>query len=326
MQGFFMKKRFLLIALTTLFCQSLRAEDLLVNTRDAFISPSIEKTSKTTHKIIYMISTARSLSTVFARYMAGRGDFRVYNEPAFPPFLQKNAETYPMFVPYFKEGTLQTTHAEVQENLLHQAILQNIFIKEMPFLAQSFLQDNLTFIQNPQVQFVFLIRNPHDVLISFNKCWPLSQKEANIQEPALDYELLYNLYAMITKHTTKKPYIIISENICSETSTTIQNFCTATNIPFDPSQLSWNDAGDNFNVSIWEEAKKADPVKHWHENALRSTGFQQVKSSKRKLDEYKIPTFEEIENSEGRSLALTLYTKNFPFYKKFLEEAMTIKA
>jgi len=318
-----MKKKFLLlVTLFTLFNHFLNTEN--PTTPNIFL-PTSEKT-KQSHKIIYMISTARSLSTVFARYMAARGDFSVFNEPAFPPFLANHSEAYKLFIPTFKEETLQTTYADINAKILQKAASQNIFIKEMPFLAKDFLLNNSTLIKNPDIHFVFLIRNPHEVLLSFNKCWPISQNEVSVQAEAVDYKVLFNLYTHIEQHATKKPYIIISEDICSNPAKTIQDFCTVTDIPFDTSKLEWRDLGDNFDITAWNEDKKAAPVKHWHENAIRSTGFKKHISSQKKCDRDGNPTFEEIEDSEVRCLVMNLYARNLPFYKKFLEEAEKTKS
>ena len=270
------------------------------------------------HKIIFMISPPRSLTSAFARMMQARGDFSVYDEPSVLAFnLLHAADRGTFFLDWFKPEAPKT-YVEFKNIIFNDLKKTNVFIKEMTFSVKDFLTKDIEFIKDPRIHFVFLIRNPHDALISVYKKLPISQQNLGFALPVISYESCFQIYEHLKQHATHKPYIVLTEKLYSEPEKTIQDFSATMHIPFIPSSLKWESLGETFNGASWHEYKKEDQMYHWHDNAIRSTGFQ--KPNVYALDPHGVPTFQEITEPDGKILCMQIYKENMKFYKKFLAE------
>ena len=118
------------------------------------------------HKIVYLISPPRSLSTAFLRMIQTRGDFLILHEPTMAAYCN-------VFSKEFGEKTYKKdapkTFQEVEEKILKAADNCPVFVKEMSVSSREFFSDQPHFIENVHVRFVFLIRNPHGMMISHYK-------------------------------------------------------------------------------------------------------------------------------------------------------------
>lgn len=263
------------------------------------------------HKIVYLISPPRSLSVSLSRMFHARGDFDVYIEPSMLSYVHHSRNDYAL--PWFDQHSF-TDFGQVKKELLAASDKMNVFVKEMSFSLEPFLLNDKELLQNEQVHFVFLARNPHHSAISFfNK-----DKE---QFPAfvhlLGYESLYNIAKKVEAEAKNKPLFILTEDLYTNPEGTIQSLCSSLGIPYKPEALHWEgEATPDTLGPLWHEYKVPDRAVLWHGEAFQSSGFGKPKQYA--LDADGNPTFEEIEDPDDRAFVVSSYLYNLHFYNLLL--------
>lgn len=262
------------------------------------------------NKIIVMISPPRTLSTAFMRMMQARGDFEIYHEITANPYNLIHYKEYT--ADWFREDAPKT-YEEAKSRWLEGAVRKNVFIKEMSFYLHDFLMDDLKFIKKPNVQFVFLLRDPHSVILSF------AMKDGMIGKDhshLIGFQPIYELFEKIQLHAVHPPLILFSEKLSEHPREVVEAYCNFLKIPFIESALAWENLGENFTgVEEWHETKKLKYTKIWHGDAIRSTGFSPLRHYE--VDENNRPTFSEIKNPELRNACFEAYELHLPYYQKF---------
>lgn len=156
-----------------------------------------------THKIVYFVSPPRSLSTAFLRMIQARGDFFIMHEPS---MVSCNLLSHSTTVQSWCRPEALQSFCEVKKTILQHAQRQNVFVKKMALAVRAFQLDDFELMQNPNVQFVFLVRNPHHAALSLYK---KSMKTFDIMGPRfseiLGYKALYEVFMAAKKHATWKP-------------------------------------------------------------------------------------------------------------------------
>jgi hypothetical protein len=264
--------------------------------------------------IIYCVSTPRSLSTAFLRMMESRGDFAIFHEPTvrlytdvYYPDLTQN---------WFLVDKEFEQYGDVTDAILAAAQTSNVFIKDMHFSSLHYCMGDNRLLLDEQCQFIFLIRDPHDCLISYYKKLP----DISTMQQVMSFKILYDLYQLITTHNPNKVIILKSEDIAADAEDTIRNLCQQLSIPFFAHSLQWDDLGEAFDgVSQWHETKEQKITHHWHSDAIHSTQF--TTCSHYEVDAHGSPTFSEIKNEEDRLTYIKAYEENMMYYKKLLSIA-----
>jgi hypothetical protein len=260
------------------------------------------------HKVIYSISTPRSCSTAFARMMEARGDCFVIHEPS---MIAHELRFFPrqQVINSYAPGTPRS-FKEVKEQIFKHLKKSHVLAKEISYAVRDFLFDNLDFVGNPVVYFVFLIRNPHHALISFYK-----KKEQQFNGNPLGYKQLYELLLFIKANGYNQPAIIFAEDMYEHPEEVAVQMCHILDIPFTEECLHWeNLEGKAFNKENWQETKRdAGTLKHWHDIALKSTGF--IKPSEYEVDEFGNPTFSEVTDEKAREVCKRVYEEELFYYQ-----------
>ncbi|HUD01027.1 MAG TPA: hypothetical protein VMR37_01755 [Rhabdochlamydiaceae bacterium] len=265
------------------------------------------------HKVVYLISPPRSMSVAFTRMMQARGDFEIYHEPSQYAY---DKIYYPELTAGWFRGEAIPTFEQVKSELLTKAEQKNVFAKEVSFAVEEFLLNNLTFVQNPAVQFVFLIRNPHHTAISFYYKLGVWPEELNF---LIGYKAEYEIFQFVKKHAVNKPFILMTEDLYNRPEETIKAFCERLEMPFLPESMHWSDLSADFTgEQEWHELKVPNITHHWHGDAIRSTGFSKPRPYE--VDEQNKPTFSEIKNENHRLLIQQAYLENLPYYEKLMSE------
>lgn len=264
----------------------------------------------TAYKIIYLISPPRSMSVAFLRMMDARGDFTVLHEPTVRPYDNIH---YPELTKDWWNTTAFNTFDEVEEHILQKSKNTNVFVKEMTFSSAEFLQ-RTGMLKQPNVHTIFLLRNPHHVVISFyNKCNAIPNEYSRL----IGYKETYELFKYALVHGSHKPIILRTEDLYTQPKKTVRAICKALDIAFKPESLHWQDLGPGFSGEHeWREIKRTDLFQYWHGDAIKSTGFSKPRSYN--VDEQGNPTFEEIANQEHRNACIDAYEKNLSWYTKLL--------
>jgi hypothetical protein len=235
-----------------------------------------------------------------------RGDFKIYHEPTLTLYHKANNLTFSH--DWFREGTFQS-FKEIKETIAKEN--SNVFIKEMSFLLKDFLDEEL--IKNPNVYFVFLLRNPHHTTIS------LYNKIGSIVEDfhtAIGYKAAYEIFQKIAQNGSRKPLILFSEELASEPENVVKTFCDYVKIPFEEKALSWQSLGKDFNGhEEWHESKRTDLTQHWHGDAIQSSQFNPLRTYD--IDDLGNPTFSEVKDLNDRKECEKVYLDSLPYYLFF---------
>ncbi len=274
------------------------------------------------HKILYLISTPRSLSTIFLRAMHARDDMSIFNEPLVPVWYgdahavkQWYGAVYGVDMEEWCRSGVPRTSKEVVDRLLAESELHPVFVKEQSFMVQNLLKEDDRIFNDPGITFAMLLRNPHHSIISFYKKW--GQLVDNFSE-IVGYRGCYELYHEIKKKTDKAPVIVIAEEMYTNTADAMQLFCKNVGIPFLREALQWQSLGTAFDgVAEWHEVKVYERTHYWHGDAILSTGFQ--KPRQYEVDAEGNPTFSEIANLDDRERCKEVYRENMYYYQRILE-------
>lgn len=281
------------------------------------------------YKKVILISTPRSLSTVFLRMMEARGDFKVFNEPGMAAFHRQKHQTKPLESVFSLQAP--STYAEVYDILNTELKNSNVFIKEMHFAAKAYLTDE-SFISSPECFVIFLVRNPHHAAISnfkklctatgnAEKVWYVKREFPDY----MSYASLYELYDEIQRKSMHKPYVILAEELAQNPEQVLTDMCAYLDIPMKQECLTWNKLDTTFSTQEhWHDSKHSKGSWIWHDRAMQSDSFGTLPSYA--VDAKGEPTFEEIKDPELRGAHKWEYLNNLMYYKKFCDIVQEQKA
>ncbi len=271
-----------------------------------------QTSQKLTNKIIFLISTSRSNSTIFLRMMHNRGDMDVFMEPGFcmrfmgPEFRivdnnNNKINNFDDLISYVED--LSTT--------------RNVFIKELSIAAKDYLTPDSSLLSNNNVYFFFLLRDPKNSLISQYKKRPISLNATD--KAIVSYQDEWNLYRSIGEQAKERTFLMSSEDLLNNPSVYVKRFCEQAGIVFSTEQLHWDKLEPIYEDDCWHLSKNCMFSKHWQDNALRSTCFDNTLVSKVKTDERGEPTFEELDQ-QHRAAYRTFYKEQMVYYQLLLKE------
>lgn len=245
------------------------------------------------NKIVYLISTIRSLSTAFLRMMEARGDFCVVNEPCNSIYDKVH---YPEYTKDWYTDDAFKSFNEVKKFLFEQVKQSSVFVAEMSFAAHMVMMHEEKFMESPLVQFIFLVRSPHHSSISlYNKLKEVIPGLAD----GMGYKASRELFDIIKTKGYHRPIIIRSEDLYSYPIPVVTAFCQQCDIPFREHALKWQPKDQNFSAQKeWHQKLSKKEIDHWHKEAIDSHGLTQP--TKYEVDEYGLATFSEIKKDEDR--------------------------
>ncbi|NGX57287.1 MAG: hypothetical protein K940chlam3_00177 [Chlamydiae bacterium] len=268
--------------------------------------------SEKEHKIVYMNSGPRALSTVFLRMMESRGDFIVYNEPTIPVYDRVHYRE--LTKEWFREDSY-VTFDDVKKTIYDSAKKSHVFIKDMSFSSHDYILEDFSFMSDPRIHFIFLVRNPHHTSISFyRKNGGIVPKTSDL----IGLQKLYEEYETIRKINSNGVKIIFSEQVYEEPKRTMYAYCDYLKIPFTEKTFKWRKHNEHFNGhNQWNEQKIGTHIHHWHGRAIESEKIG--KPSIYEVDEVGNPTFMEISDDDHRSVMKEAYEENLIYYNKFIQ-------
>ncbi|CAN1232826.1 Branched-chain-amino-acid aminotransferase-like protein 2 [Linum perenne] len=202
-------------------------------------------------EVIHSWSAPRSLSTSLMYSFAQRDDTEVLDEPLYATFLKSTGVTRPC-----REQVLASMEADgdkvVKEVIFspgrkNYRFCKHISKQRLPGLPADLMNKGKHFI---------LIRNPLDILPSFDKVVPPSFLELGLAE-------LVSIYSDLCRLGNPPP-VIDAADLEQDPETTLRGLCEDLSIPFQKSMLSW-EAGPKPFDGVW--------APWWYKSVHESTCF-----------------------------------------------------
>ncbi|KAL5566134.1 hypothetical protein UlMin_029298, partial [Ulmus minor] len=207
---------------------------------------------RTEEEVIHASSPPRSLSTSLMYSFAQRDDIEVLDEPLYANFLRVTGFDRP-----YSEEVLSTMEPDgnkvLKEIIFAPGEKKYRFCKHIskqlvPGLSSDLIKKGKHFI---------LIRNPLDILPSFDKVVPPSFFE-------LGFGNLITIYNELSA-LGKPPPIIDAAELQEDPEGTLRVLCEDLDIPFQPAMLKW-EAGSKPIDGVW--------APWWYNSVHKSSGFK----------------------------------------------------
>ena len=214
------------------------------------------------HKNIAMWSGPRNLSTALMRSFGNRPDCYVTDEPFYAYYLKHSNINHPM-----KKKIILNGNTNLKSIIDHitGSVPENKLIWYQKHMAQHNILDfDLNWIH--KLQNCFLIRNPKDVIISYETKYPLTSYLQLGYQHQID---LCNILNNISE------YIIIdSDDLLINPKHILKLLCDKLNIVFYNEMLLWPRGSKPYD-GIWG--------KHWYNQVNKSDKFISKKNTKKIL-------------------------------------------
>ncbi|KAL5138781.1 Branched-chain-amino-acid aminotransferase-like protein 2 [Glycine soja] len=192
-------------------------------------------------EVIHLWSAPRSLSTTVMYSFAQRDDIEVLDEPLYANFLRVTAVHRP-----YKEELLSKMVSICLSRLNYRIHMSKQRILGLP---EDLMKKGKHFI---------LIRNPLDILPSFDEVVPPSFFELGLAELVCIYNELCEI--------GKPPPVVDAAELQQDPEATLRALCNDLEIPFQPAMLNW-EAGPKPIDGLW--------APWWYKTVHKSTGFKE---------------------------------------------------
>ncbi|XP_019419837.1 PREDICTED: branched-chain-amino-acid aminotransferase-like protein 1 isoform X2 [Lupinus angustifolius] len=207
-------------------------------------------------EVIHSWSAPRSLSTSLMYSFSQRNDVEVLDEPLYAHFLRVTGVDRP-----YREEVLSKMEPDgnkvVNDIIFGPGRKKYRFCKHMSKQRLQGLTDDLM----KKGKHFILIRNPLDILPSFDKVVPPSFFELGLAELVSIYNELREL--------GKPPPVIDAAELQQDPETTLRGLCDDLKIPFQPEMLNW-EAGPKSVDGVW--------APWWYSSVHKSTCFKEAKT------------------------------------------------
>lgn len=201
--------------------------------------------------IIHLISGPRNVSTALMYSFAQRPDTKVMDEPFYAFYLKKTGANHPG-----REEILRTMEAD-PDKVFHQIKeleqqYGNVFIKNMGHHLPGLDPEQLM-----EYTHVFLIRDPGQMLLSYNKV----REYPTLNDIGLQQQASFFSWLQVQG---KQPLVIDGNELRKNPRSVLQQLCTKLALPFVEDMLEWP-AGPRSEDGIW--------APYWYAQVHQSTKF-----------------------------------------------------
>ncbi|KAI3940070.1 hypothetical protein MKW92_025345 [Papaver armeniacum] len=206
-------------------------------------------------EVIHSWSAPRSLSTSLMYSFSQRDDIEVLDEPLYANFLRVTGAERP-----YRDEVMSNMDSDgnrVVEEIIfgpgekRYRFCKHIAKQRVPGLPNDLMKKGKHFI---------LIRNPLNILPSFDKVVPPSFLELGLAE-------LVSIYSELSDLGTV-PSVIDAEDLQQDPEAVLRGLCEDLDIPFQPAMLKW-EAGPKPVDGLW--------APWWYKSVHKSTCFKPVK-------------------------------------------------
>ncbi|KAL5135998.1 Branched-chain-amino-acid aminotransferase-like protein 2 [Glycine soja] len=203
-------------------------------------------------EVIHSWSAPRSLSTSLMYSFSQRDDIEVLDEPLYANFLRVTGLDRP-----YREELLSKMEADgdkvTNDIIFAPGKKKYRFCKHISKQRLQGLTDDLM----KKGKHFILIRNPLDILPSFDKVVPPSFYELGLAELLCIYNEL--------REIGKAPPVIDAAELQQDPEATLRSLCNDLEIPFQSAMLKW-EAGPKPIDGLW--------APWWYKSVHKSTGFE----------------------------------------------------
>lgn len=204
---------------------------------------------------IAMWSGPRNISTALMRSFENRTDTHVTDEPFYAYFLKESGENHPAREEILND---QSSSWETVSNTLTGAIPNQKQIWYQKHMAHHIF-DYSDLNWTKRVINLFLIRNPKEVIVSYQKRFKL------VDHLQLGYNQQVQIIKTIADATGDHPVVINAKDMLMNPEKILKKLCNILNIDFDKKMLNWP-PGKRDTDGVW--------APHWYSEVEKTTEFQ----------------------------------------------------
>jgi Sulfotransferase domain len=236
------------------------------------------------HRVTFLWTVPRSVSTSFERMMMARGDHVVIDEPFSRSYYygpDRRSSRYTDSLP-------NSSAAEVLSDIEEAARERPVFVKDMAYQAATLLGPDLL----KRFENCFLVRDPAAMLRSLARHWPdFSDEEsgwAHLDE------------AVRIVDSLEQPRVVLDADLlCKDPAGVVAEWCEQMDLPYVEEALTW-EPGMQDEWDLWGD---------WHASTATATGFNELREPPPP------PTPHESRLHEAYQVAM-------PVYKELMAEAI----
>lgn len=185
-------------------------------------------------RIIHAWSGPRSLSTAMLYSFAQRPDCQVFDEPLYANYLRTFATLHRPYRHQLLEAEPRSSN-EVLASIIDASKSKMVFVKHI--VKQCTDEIDFDLLTTPGTRHIFLIRNPLDMIMSWNVKNHVHNESQDIYGTTV-IELVA-LFTKLKSRTGIAPVVVDVDELVKDPEGILSNVCQNLNIPFYSEQLSW---------------------------------------------------------------------------------------
>lgn len=249
------------------------------------------------HPIFVYISCPRSYSVTIARIMDQTGHFTIWHEAYGSVHIKKY---YPDALKVWCREKYYQTAEEIKRDIFAAAEKSPVFVKDMALSIHDFIIDDVEFLSNPNVYFIFAYRHPNEVVHSmYPKSEAIMHQNPDVFTQIMGYDNLLKLYEKTNCHN--KNVLLLN---ATDLNAAIYKIFDFMKLKCDVADLIWESCDTDEKLErkavSWHENKILSIFKHWHGTAMLSSGVKIEKKSYECIDG--VPTFIEVPENHRASI------------------------
>jgi len=219
---------------------------------------------------ILLWSAPRNLSSIFERSVRELNGVKVFYEPHQAASLYGPERIHRVELPQ----DILAAHADSTYDRTDDILLEDFrgfsatFVKNMAFFIPRERFDIYTCEKFSSYQHTFLIRNPHEAILSR---WKVSQR-SDVPFPCWDddaYKKMYELFYHIATKLKEEIVVVDAADLQRNPEQTLKQYCDRTGLIFDKKMLTWT-------PGIVQDWTCNPNYEMWHYNAMFSDGFNKT--------------------------------------------------
>lgn len=264
-------------------------------------------------RIIHTWSGPRSLSTALLYSFAQRPDCQVFDEPLYANYLRTFATLHRPYRHQLLDSETRSSN-EVLMSLIESSKEKLVFAKHI--VKQCTEDIDFDLLTAPGSRHVFLIRNPLNMIMSWNQKNHVHQESQDIYgTTVMD---LVALFTKLRSNTGITPLVVDVDELVKNPQGILSNLCLKLEIPFLEEQLTWPQ-GPKPEIDGWSlYISLLSPLcrlwaSFWYDSVHKTTGFEEKTTD---ISRSTIAPFTQDN--------YTIYRDAFPFYEMLRNYAIGI--